>query len=133
MSYKVSAQSKAHDAGKITVRNSEFDFGVHKESTDPSPAELLISAFAACCLKNVERFSDFMHYTYQSASIQVEAERTEKPPMMSNIHFKLTIHTNSPINTALLLRNMEKFGTIYNTLKQVCRIDGTIELIPENY
>jgi hypothetical protein len=68
-----------------------------------------------------------MHYDYESANISVTATRKEKPPIMDKIYFTITVNTkNSDINTDLLLRNLQKFGTIYNTLNAVCEISGEI-------
>lgn len=127
MSYSVTAVSSQKDEGKIEIGDSRIDFGVTKEKKLPSPADLLVSAFAACCLKNVERFSEFMHFNYERANITVDAIRKDKPPMIENISFLLTIKTkDEKLNTDLLLRNLQKFGTIYNTLNAVCEIEGEI-------
>jgi uncharacterized OsmC-like protein len=90
---------------------------------------LLISAFAACCLKNVQRFSEMMHFSYDRAEISVTAERQDKPPMISRIDFQIElISADTAINEDLLLRNIQKFGTIYNTLNAVCLIEGTLKV-----
>ena len=127
MKFTVTAHSSPKDEGKIDVGKTTLPFGVTKQNDLPTPADLLISAFAACCLKNVERFSEFMHYDYESADISVIATRKEKPPMMETISFTITLNTNDEnINTDLLIRNLQKFGTIYNTLNAVCTIEGEL-------
>ena len=126
MNYSVKAFASKTEQGKIEIRETVVPFGVTKGSELPSPADLLVSAFASCCLKNVECFSEFMHFDYQSASIKVEATRQDKPPKIDTIQFQLTVKTESKINTDLLMRNLKKFGTIYNTLDQVCEISGVL-------
>ena len=127
MNYSVVAKSNHTEEGIIDAGNNKIVFGISKDNDLPTPADLLVSAFAACCLKNVERFSGFMHYSYESAEIMVEATRKEKPPMIEKITFSIKIHSkDDAINTELLLRNLEKFGTIYNTLKLACEINGDI-------
>ena len=127
MEFTIKAYSNPKEEGTIEIGGTNVSFGVTKENKLPSPAELLVSAFAACCLKNVERFSEFMHYEYESADISVIATRKEKPPMMEAISFTIQISTKDQnINTDLLLRNLQKFGTIYNTLNEVCSISGEI-------
>lgn len=129
MNYSVKALSRSNEQGVIDSGENKITFGVSKESMLPTPADLLVSAFAACCLKNVERFSEFMHYTYKTAEIRVEATRKEKPPMIDTISFLLTIKTSDKtINTDLLLRNLQKFGTIYNTLSVACDIKGDVKI-----
>lgn len=127
MEFKIEASSNPKEEGIIEITESNIAFGVTKQNNLPTPADLLISSFAACCLKNVERFSEFMHYEYNSADISVKATRKEKPPMMEAISFTIRISTeDQSINTDLLLRNLQKYGTIYNTLKSVCKINGEI-------
>lgn len=129
MTFSLSATSSSVDEGLITSRENEFAFGATKTSELPSPAELLIGAFAACCLKNVERFSTFMKFDYDHAEIKVVSTRQTQPPMIRSINFDLVVYSNgAKINEGLLLRNLQKFGTIYNTLNAVCEIDGNISV-----
>lgn len=127
--YKVRGKANKISEGTIETGKVEMSFGVTNESTLPSPADILVSSFAACCLKNVERFSDYMHFEYEEAEISVEATRQAKPPMIDKIDFEIKIKTeDEKINSGLLLRNIQKFGTIYNTLNAVCQIDGIITI-----
>ena len=94
----------------------------------PNPAEVFLGSLAACILKNVERFSTFMHFEYSRAEVEINATRLEKPPRMDAIEYQLILYTDEGnINTELLKKNLEKFGTIYNTVKLSCSIEGTIE------
>ena len=78
-------------------------------------------------LKNVERFSAMMKFTYTKATLEVNATRLENPPRMDRIIYNLTIYSDDgKLNTALLRKNIEKFGTIYNTVKLSCTISGKI-------
>lgn len=127
MEYSVYAKSTPTDEGQILSGKNQISFGISKDNELPTPADLLVSAFAACCLKNVERFSEFLHFEYVSAEINVNAVREEQPPMIRKISFSLTIHSaEESINTKLLLKNLQKFGTIYNTLSAACDIEGEI-------
>lgn len=127
MNYSVIAKSIHKDEGIIVSGDNKIPFGISKQNNLMTPADLLVSAFAACCLKNVERFSELMHYSYESADISVVAVRKDKPPMIEKISFSIIIQSkDDKINTDLLLRNLQKFGTIYNTLDSVCDIDGDI-------
>ena len=62
------------------ARKVEVDASSGQSDTVPGPADLLTAAFAACVLKNVERFSQMLPFAYESAEIHVEAERQETPP-----------------------------------------------------
>jgi uncharacterized OsmC-like protein len=130
MNYQVKAHSESAGKAEIIAKNSQYVFGINADQTElAGPAEILLSSFAACCLKNVERFSTILHYTYKSADIEVIGERQEKPPMFTKIDFKLNINTDQPnFNAELLLKNLRKFGTVYNTLSGVCEITGHISV-----
>ncbi|WP_336128525.1 OsmC family protein [Mesoflavibacter sp. CH_XMU1422-2] len=132
MKYKSQAFSIANQKATITVKSSSIDFGITSE-TDlslPNPAELFLSSLSACILKNIERFSQFMHFEYERAEIEITATRLEKPPRMDNISYELKIYSkDEDLNLNLLKKNIEKFGTIYNTVKDVCTITGNIKQI----
>ncbi|MBU2939905.1 OsmC family protein [Lacinutrix sp. C3R15] len=131
MKYIIKASATAKKDATIQVKQSAIDFGTTPESADslPNPAELFLGSFAACVLKNVERFSDFMHFEYTNAEITVNAIRLEKPPRMDQIHYGLTIYSKDNINMDLLKKNIEKFGTIFNTVKRSCAITGEIKQV----
>lgn len=129
MDFTINAESVAGNDGAIIAKDSTIDFGTTSETADsmPSPAELLLGSLSACILKNVERFSEMLKFEYQKASIVVSATRLEAPPRMDDITYELTIYSDDKnLNINLLKRNIEKFGTIYNTVKISCNISGSI-------
>lgn len=129
MEYTIRASSTSKSNASIKIKESAIVFGTTPESMDalPNPAELFLGAFSACVLKNVERFSVMMQFEYSSAEITVSALRLEKPPRMDEIQYRLTIYSQDPgLNLDLLKKNIEKFGTIYNTVKLSCSISGEI-------
>lgn len=132
MNYQIKASSIFNQDAVIHIKESEIDFGTTVPTADtlPNPAELFLGAFSACMLKNVERFSAMMKFSYTKATVEVQATRLESPPRMDNITYQLTIYSNDVnLNTILLKKNIEKFGTIYNTVKLSCTISGTIKTI----
>lgn len=132
MNYHIKASSLSNEDAVIHIKESHIDFGTTSKTADtlPNPAELFLGSFAACMLKNVERFSSMMKFTYSKTTLEVHATRLQNPPRMDNIIYNLTIYsTDEKINTALLKKNIEKFGTIYNTVKLACSISGTITQI----
>lgn len=97
----------------------------------PNPAELLLGAFAACCLKNVQRFSERLGFDYESATITVTGERREKPTKIVTIRYVIWIRSSDDrLNDRLLHKNLQKFGTIYNTLKETCDVAGELTVLP---
>ncbi|MCK0135754.1 OsmC family protein [Arenibacter sp. S6351L] len=132
MNYQIKASSISNQDAVVHIKESNIDFGTTPNTAEilPNPAELLLGSFAACILKNVERFSGMMNFSFTKATLEVNATRLENPPRMDNIVYNLTIYSNDKrLNTDLLKKNLEKFGTIYNTLKLSCTILGTIDII----
>jgi uncharacterized OsmC-like protein len=129
MNYQIKASSTYNNDAKIHIKQSDIDFGTMAKTSEvlPNPAELFLGSLAACMLKNVERFSEMMKFTYNRTTLEVKAERLDNPPRMDNIVYSLTIFSDDDkLNTTLLKKNIEKYGTIYNTVKLSCAISGTI-------
>jgi len=129
MNYSIQSESVANNEGIIFIKASKIDFGTtpKAEETLPNPAELFLGAFASCILKNVERFSKLMHFNYEKAVLSVKATRLEHPPRMEHLSYKLLIYSqDEKLNLNLLQKNIEKFGTIFNTVKQSCSISGEV-------
>jgi uncharacterized OsmC-like protein len=107
-----------------------FDSSKDRNQNLAGPAEILCAAFAACCLKNVARFSEILKFSYEHAEIEVRAKREEKPPRMVEFRYSLRIRTSEDDHQVeLLKRNIEQFGTIFNTLKASCPVHGEISRI----
>ncbi len=134
MNYIVKASSSSKNNASIHFKQAEFNFGITPESDEllANPAELFLGSFSACILKNVERFSTLMNFEYSRAELTVSAKRLEKPPRMDEIQYELKIYSqDSSLNIDLLKKNIEKFGTIFNTVKSSCSVVGTIQKIAE--
>ena len=132
MTYSSSASSLAKDKASVHIKSSIINFGITPESAEslPNPAELFLGSICACILKNVERFSELMNFEYTRAEVTVRATRLEKPPRMDDINYELKVysHDNS-LNIKLLQKNIENFGTIVNTVKSSCTLQGEIKKI----
>ncbi len=134
MEYQVNAYSVSNKDAIIQVKQSNIVFGTTASTADtlPNPAELYLGSFAACMLKNVERFSQMMKFSFTKATVEVNAARLKKPPIIDHVNYTLTIFSKEEkINIALLKKNIEKFGTIYNTVNLSCTITGTIKTVKD--
>ena len=129
MEYQIKASSISNKDATLQIKQADIAFGTTSKSAEvlPNPAELFLGSFASCMLKNVERFSTMMKFTYTKAIVNVSATRAEKPLKMDDINYKLTVYSSDEkLNTTLLKKNIEKFGTIYNTVKLSCNINGVV-------
>jgi uncharacterized OsmC-like protein len=129
LTYTVDAERADQGVSVAWTRGAEirFDTGVDLSDDLLGPAELLGAAFAACLLKNVERFSRILPFRYEGASVHVALEREQRPPRISRIRYQLRLVTGEPEQRVRLLeRNLLQFGTIYNTLSRACDVSGEV-------
>lgn len=120
-----------HARIRCNATDVKADTGSISDGSRPGPAELLCAALAACLLKNIERYSEILPFTYEVATVRVEAERQEAPPRMTRMHYHIEILTDeSGHRVDLLHKNIRKFGTITNTLAEACDVTGEMVAHP---
>lgn len=130
--YEATGTVHAGGEGRLEAHglNAAFDGTAGRLDGLPGPADILSAALCACILKNVERFSHLLPFKYESATVNVFAEREEPPPRIVRVRYELRIVTNEPAERVELLhRNIRKFGTITNTLAKACELSGEIEAV----
>jgi len=133
LTYTVDAGRAGPGVSVGWTRQAELRFDTGADLSDDlfGPADLLGAAFAACLLKNVERFSQILPFHYESASVHVALEREDRPPRIARIRYQLRLVTDEPAHRVdLLERNLIKFGTIYNTLAAACDVSGEVVAEP---
>lgn len=129
LSYAVDAGRAGDGVSVAWTRGAEIRLDTGASLVDGlfGPAEALGAAFAACLLKNVERFSHILPFRYEGASVHVALEREQRPPRISRIRYELRLVTDEPPHRVKLLeRNIVQFGTIYNTLSRACDVSGQV-------
>jgi len=132
MTYRAAGSVRAGGEGQLEAHGlgTPFDATAGRLDTLAGPADILCAALCACILKNVERFSHLLSFRYESASIEVSAERNEPPPRIVSMRYLLRVVTDEPPSRVELLhRNIRKYGTITNTLAAACELSGTIEVV----
>jgi uncharacterized OsmC-like protein len=133
LEYNVMAEQVVPNVSTVRAKRAQLYFDSSPGQTEHlmNPAELLLSAFAACTLKNVERFAKILRFSYQRAAITVYGVREDSPPRLTEITYELTLWTDEPENHINLLdRNLRHQGTIYNTLANSCGVEGKIQVMP---
>ncbi len=130
MKYQIKAMVIAPGNAKAEANQSEIKFDATSGRDDvlPNPAELLLTSLAACILKNVQRYSEILKIPYQRANLSLEGERNDKPPYMKSIRYLLEITTETDeqkLNN--WHKNILKFSTIYNTIKNTCDVQGEMK------
>jgi uncharacterized OsmC-like protein len=129
LAYEVDARTVQAGHSEVSAKRATiaFDSSPQTSAELPGPAELLCSAFAACLLKNVERFSEILPFSQHGASVHVSAEREQTPPMFTRIRYRLEVVTEeAPERVEHLHRNLAKYGTVYNTIARACEVSGDV-------
>ena len=127
--YSVVGVSQPGGEAQLNVFGASLaiDAGAQRDLVRPGPAELLCGALAACVLKNVERFSQTLPFTYRAARVTVSAERQDSPPRFIRFTYRLELVTDEPPRRmALLQRNIEKFGTVSGSLGLAAEVVGEL-------
>lgn len=127
--YEVDGENLLGGHAHITAQGGDirFDGSAVTRDTLPGPADLLAAALAACILKNVERFSKILRFSYRRATVHVAVEREDPPPRIVHARDTLRVETDEPESRLeLLYRNILKFGTTTNTLAAATELHGEI-------
>lgn len=92
-----------------------------------NPAELLLAALAACILKGIERVSPILHFQFRGLTVKVHGERQDSPPKMASIDYEILVDSDeSDRRLALLHENVQKYGTVFNTLNEGTELTGSL-------
>jgi uncharacterized OsmC-like protein len=129
LTYHVAARRIDAHGSLITTKSATLtaDTDLAGRQDAFNPAELLLGALAACILKGVERVAPLLHFTYQGAEVTLTGQRQDAPPLMQRIDYTLLIDTDEPdARLDLMLRNVQKYGTVHNSLTGSVQIVGCI-------
>lgn len=92
------------------------------------PLELLLAAVGACMLKNIERVAPILKFSYRGVRITLKGERQDSPPKMQRIGYRIVVDTDENDHRLdLLHRNVQQYGTVFNTVSGGTSLEGTIE------
>ena len=130
LEYEITAHVLPPGTAKAEVNKSEIVFDATSERDDvlPNPAELLLTSLAACMLKNMQRYSEILHIPYRKARVTIHGRRNDNPPYMSEISYQIEVDTDADKRQIENWhKNILKFGTITNTLKRACNVNGIME------
>ena len=129
LTYDIEAEQIVPHISTSRAKRAQIYFDSSPGQTEHlmNPAELLLSAFAACIIKNVERFSDIIHFSYKDVKVQVHGVREGPPPRITQVNYEIELWTDASARKVdLLNHNLLKFGTIFNTVSAACDVSGRI-------
>lgn len=92
-----------------------------------NPAEMLLASLAGCILKSTERVMPMLGFDLRGMEVSLHGFRQDSPPKMVRISYEIVVESDeSDARLDLLHRNLQKYGTIYNTLAGATELSGTI-------
>lgn len=93
-----------------------------------NPAEMLLASLAACMLKGTERVIPMLEFDLRGIEVSLRGQRQDSPPKMVKIDYEIVVDTDETDQRLdLLHRNLQKYGTIYNTLAGATELSGQIQ------
>jgi uncharacterized OsmC-like protein len=92
-----------------------------------NPAEMLLASLAACMLKGTERVIPMLEFDLRGIEVSLRGQRQDSPPKLVKIDYEIVVDTDETDQRLdLLHRNLQKYGTIYNTLAGATEVSGQI-------
>ncbi|MBM90919.1 MAG: osmotically inducible protein C [Phycisphaerae bacterium] len=92
-----------------------------------NPAELLLGALGACMIKGIERVMPILQMDIRGVDITLRAKRQDTPPKLIDIEYEIVVTSDEPEHRLdLLHQNVQKYGTVFNTVAGGTDIRGTL-------
>jgi uncharacterized OsmC-like protein len=129
LEYRVQARRIDSHGSEATCKNAliVLDTDMSGRADAFNPAEMLLASLAACILKGAERVIPMLKFDLRGIEVSLRGVRQDSPPKMVRIDYDIVADTpESDARLDLLLRNLQKFGTIMNTLSGAVELAGTI-------
>lgn len=119
LEYNITATRLDAHGSLARCKNAEVTLDTDVAGRDDAfnPAELLLTALAACMIKGIERIMPMLKFSLRSVDVVLHGVRQDSPPRMARIEYVISVDTDeSDERLELLHKNVQKFGTIYNTV-----------------
>ncbi len=92
-----------------------------------NPAELLLSALAACIIKGIERVAPILEFQLRGVQVRVHGVRQDSPPKMESIRYEILLDSDENERRLNLLHdNVKKYGTVFNTISPGTDLSGVL-------
>ena len=134
LEYTITARRSAPQRAVARCKRAELALDIDPAGRDDAfnPAELLLTAVAACMLKGIERVAPMIRFEFRGADVHVHGVRQDTPPKLVSIDYELVVDTDeTDARLALLHANVRKFGTIYNTVDAATALRGEIRRLTD--
>jgi uncharacterized OsmC-like protein len=129
--YHVTTARVDDSHARITARGHELTLNIKKGAGEAgfNAAETLLAALGTCMLTNVNAISEKMRLQIDEAHIEFDADRSDEPPALTEIRYRLTLKSPEPREKLQELADLcFKWGTVTNTLVNGLVPQGTLVL-----
>ncbi|MDI6838179.1 MAG: OsmC family protein [Rhizobiaceae bacterium] len=129
LEYKVSARRIDGHGSEAVAKDARIllDTDIAGRPDAFNPAEMLLASLAACILKGAERVIPMLAFELQGIQVNLHGSRQDSPAKVVRIDYEIVVDTaESDARLDLLHRNLQKYGTIYNTLAGATELVGSI-------
>ncbi len=119
LEYQVNARGIDSHGSKAATKQAliVLDTDMSGRADAFNPDELLLASLAACILKCTERVIPMLAFSLRGIEVSLHGQRQDAPPKMIRIDYHIVVDTDeSDQQLDLLHHNLQKYGTIYNTL-----------------
>lgn len=105
-----------------------LDTDVQNRNDAFNPAELLLAALSACIIKGMERVAPMLNFSLRDVEVRVTGVRQDTPPKMESIRYEILVDSDeSDRRLELLHENVQKYGTVFNTLAPGTHLTGVLQ------
>jgi uncharacterized OsmC-like protein len=129
LSFSLQAKRNDSSGSLVTAKSAELtiDTSLAGRPDALNPVELLLASQAACFIKGIERLAPTLEFDFRGVQVFLEADRPENEAKIAQIRYRVLIETDeSEQRIALMHKNLQKQGTIYNTLSAGTELVGSV-------
>lgn len=129
LSFNLHAKRNDSSGSLVTAKSVELtiDTSLAGRLDALNPVELLLAAQAACFIKGIERLAPTLEFEFNGVQVFLDADRPENEARIAKIRYRVLIETNeSDQRIALMHKNLQKQGTIFNTLSKGTELVGSV-------
>lgn len=129
LEYNVTARRIDSHGSVANTKDAEIvlDTDVAGRTDAFNPAELFLAAISACMIKGIERVMPMIRFELRGVEVKLHAVRQDAPPKIISVDYELIVDTDETDQRLELLHtNVQKYGTIFNTVAGATALSGTI-------
>ncbi|MCL6527249.1 MAG: OsmC family protein [Thermaceae bacterium] len=118
---------------RATVRLFTLELGASRADPEAgfNPVETLLSAAGTCLLTGLQFVAQTSQIPLEGAWVELEATRQDKPPVLTQIRYRLYLKSPAPPQRLeRLVELAQRNSTVLQTLAQAVALEGPWEVAP---